>query len=249
LIYVLYKSKIKKFIMTFHPLMIFVLPTSTQIGLQEAQSLQMRLITLFYEEITFYLIMILTIVSYILARALYTYTSEKISDKLTELPLLEFLWTTLPALILAAIAIPSFLLLYQLDTCVRPSMTLRVIGHQWYWSYEASTMDGQEIWATDSYLVAEEDLIYGFRLLESAPVELPSYVSIRCLVTSNDVLHSWAVPSLGMKVDAVPGRINLISLQFMNYSGSKYPTAVYGQCSELCGSEHPNMPIKLIFTN
>jgi len=140
------------------------------------------------------------------------------------------------------IAIPSFTLLYSLDELIDPTITLKVIGHQWYWSYEYSdynTLQGGETLAFDSYLINIDDLTKGaFRLLEvDNRVILPINTHIRLLVTAADVLHSWAVPSFGIKVDACPGRLSQASL-FLKREG-----VYYGQCSEICGVNHGFMPI------
>jgi cytochrome c oxidase subunit 2 len=146
------------------------------------------------------------------------------------------------------IAVPSFALLYSMDEVIDPAITLKVVGHQWYWSYEYSDHKRpSEFGATeyvgnvsfDSYMVPDEELRVGeLRLLEvDNDVVLPIDTHIRVLITSADVLHSWAVPALGVKMDAVPGRLNQVSL-FIKRHG-----AYYGQCSELCGVNHGFMPI------
>jgi cytochrome c oxidase subunit 2 len=156
----------------------------------------------------------------------------------THLPELETVWTIFPSFILMFIAIPSFTLLYAMDEVIDPSLTVKTIGNQWFWSYEYSDRD---YYNSDfsSYMVATSDLETGsHRLLEvDNPVVLPICTHIRILVSSNDVLHSWAVPALGLKVDAVPGRLNQLSV-FIKKQG-----VFYGQCSELCGVNHGFMPI------
>lgn len=161
---------------------------------------------------------------------------------------IEIIWTILPAIILIFIAIPSFALLYAMDEIVDPSLTVKVIGHQWYRSYEYSdffNLIGSGFNETplkfDSYMVHEADLNLGdLRLLKTdMPLFLPKNTHIRVLITSSDVLHSWAVPSFGVKVDAVPGRLNQVSL-FLKNTGT-----FYGQCSELCGVNHAFMPIEV----
>jgi len=161
----------------------------------------------------------------------------------------ELVWTLIPTFILLIIAIPSLELLYLMDllTNISPVYTFKVIGHQWYWSYELfgldfSKNDMYEVLEFDSYMLPEADTmaINGLRLLEvDNTLILPTDVNIHLLVTSADVLHSWAVPSLGVKVDAVPGRINHICL-FIKRVGT-----FYGQCSEICGVNHGFMPIKV----
>jgi cytochrome c oxidase subunit 2 len=144
-------------------------------------------------------------------------------------------------LILITIAFPSFKLLYLIDEIVDPAITVKAIGHQWFWSYEYSDYTGpnSESLAFDSFMVTTEDLETGdLRLLEvDNKVVLPINTHVRVVVTAADVLHSWAAPSLGIKVDAVPGRLNATS--FLIKRAGLY----YGQCSELCGVNHGFMPI------
>jgi heme/copper-type cytochrome/quinol oxidase subunit 2 len=143
---------------------------------------------------------------------------------------LEILWTLFPGFILMLIALPSFNLLYSLDELAGSLLTIKILGNQWYWSYEGSNG------LTSSYL--SESLP---RLLSSdSPLILPISVPIRLLITSSDVIHSFAIPSLSLKIDAIPGRLNSISLFILRSS------VYYGQCSELCGLGHGFMPIHLI---
>lgn len=164
---------------------------------------------------------------------------------------IEIIWTIIPSIILIFIAIPSFVLLYSMDEVVTDnlSLTVKVIGHQWYWSYQISDLREDSYinsvsnysLAFDSYMVPEEDLQEGeLRLLEvDNALKVPVKTHIRIIVSSTDVLHSWAVPSLGVKVDAVPGRLNQTSM-FIKRDG-----VYYGQCSEICGVNHAFMPIKI----
>jgi len=154
---------------------------------------------------------------------------------------LEVVWTIVPGLVLMVIAIPSFALLYAADELVDPAMTIKVVGHQWYWSYEYSdyeTDDGDSL-NFDSYIVQEDDLAIGsLRLLEvDNRVVVPTNTHVRVIVTAADVLHCWAVPSFGFKIDACPGRLNQSSI-FVQREG-----VYYGQCSEICGVNHGFMPI------
>lgn len=154
---------------------------------------------------------------------------------------LEIVWTIVPALILVGIAVPSFALLYAVDEIIEPSLTLKVVGHQWYWSYEYSDFeseDGEGI-AFDSYRIPDEDLEEGnLRLLEvDNRVVLPVDTHVRVIVTAADVLHCWAIPSFGVKRDACPGRLNQVNL-FVKREGT-----FYGQCSEICGTNHAFRPI------
>lgn len=154
--------------------------------------------------------------------------------------LIELIWTITPALILIAIAFPSFRLLYLLDEVTSPTITIKVTGHQWYWSYEYSdylTESGEAI-EYDSYMIPESDLELGqFRLLDvDQKVIIPVDTHIRLIVTAADVLHDYAVPSLGIKLDAVPGRLNQASMY------AEREGVFYGQCSEICGVYHGFMP-------
>ena len=145
------------------------------------------------------------------------------------------------ALILIAIAFPSFRLLYLLDEVISPTVTIKVVGHQWYWSYEYSdyiNVSGESI-EFDSYMIPDSDLELGqFRLLDvDNKVVIPTDTHIRLIVTGADVIHSFAVPSLGLKIDAVPGRLNQTSFIALR------PGVFRGQCSEICGVYHGFMPI------
>ena len=146
----------------------------------------------------------------------------------------ELIWTVTPALVLWAIGLPSLRLLYLMDEILDPEMTVKIMGSQWYWSYAF----GESI-AFDSFSVALPDLPLGHlrQLAVDSTLLLPIHTAIRLLVSSNDVIHSFAVPSLALKVDAIPGRLNLAGL-ILNRSGN-----FYGQCSELCGVLHGFMPI------
>jgi cytochrome c oxidase subunit 2 len=159
--------------------------------------------------------------------------------------LLEVVWTVTPAIILVFIAVPSFALLYALEELIEPSLTIKIMGHQWYWVYEYSNctlpnlsehVDDRKF---ESYMIPTDDLYQGqLRLLEvDNRLFVPSKTHLRILVSAADVLHCWAVPSLGVKVDACPGRINQASI-FIKRDG-----VFYGQCSEICGVNHGFMPI------
>lgn len=155
--------------------------------------------------------------------------------------LIELIWTITPALILVLIAFPSFKLLYLMDEVTDPSLSVLAEGHQWYWSYEYPdflTSDGDFI-EFDSYLVPESDLEEGaLRMLEvDNRVILPEITHTRFILTAADVIHSFAIPALGVKCDAYPGRLNQFSV-LINRLGT-----FYGQCSEICGILHSSMPI------
>lgn len=162
---------------------------------------------------------------------------------------LEFVWTLAPTFILVLLALPSLYFLYQLelmffDLYDGDLVTVKVIGSQWFWSYELLLQTASEVepFIFDAYLRASTDLALSeLRLLETDhPLILPAFTPIRFIVTATDVLHSWAIPSLGVKIDACPGRLNLI-FSFINREGE-----FYGQCSEICGVQHGFMPIDII---
>jgi cytochrome c oxidase subunit 2 len=166
--------------------------------------------------------------------------------KLSHSTSLEIFWTILPSLILVSIAAPSFELLYSLESSIDPKLTVKITGHQWYWSYEYKNIYNshiEECIKFNSYLLPEENLPFGrYRLLEvDNELSLPAHTPIRLLITSSDVIHSWTIPSLGVKVDGVPGRLNQAQIL------SKSTGYFFGQCSELCGVNHGFMPIKCLF--
>ena len=198
----------------------------------------------FHNHIMTFLTVIVVFVSWLMARAIILFNEETNPTpvKFTHSTPLEIVWTIVPAIVLLFIAVPSFALLYSMDELIDPTITLKAVGHQWYWSYEFSdyaTLEGGESLNYDSYMIPEDDLTGGnLRLLEvDNRVVLPVQTHIRVLITSADVLHSWAVPSFGVKVDACPGRLNQTSV-FIKREGT-----YFGQCSEICGVNHGFMPI------
>ena len=204
----------------------------------------MEAIVELHDNIMFYLVIILFGVGWILVSIIRNYVSDKspISNKyLNHGTLIELIWTITPALILILIAFPSFKLLYLMDEVTDPSLSILVEGHQWYWSYQYPDFlnSDEEFIEFDSYLVPEADLEEGaLRLLEvDNRVIIPELTHVRFIITAADVIHSFAVPALGIKVDAYPGRLNQSSV-LINREGT-----FYGQCSEICGILHSSMPI------
>jgi len=223
---------------------------SWQLGMQDPATPVMEGIIHFHNYLMFFLVFIAVFVSWLLNRILAYYREEvnPVAQKFTHATLLEIVWTIVPAIILLFIAVPSFSLLYSLDEAIDPSVTLKVVGHQWYWSYEYSdycTLKGGDTLNFDSYMLPIDELTLGsFRLLEvDNRVVLPINTHIRVLITAADVLHSWAVPSFGIKCDACPGRLSQASL-FIKREG-----VFYGQCSEICGVNHGFMPIVVAGVN
>jgi cytochrome c oxidase subunit 2 len=217
-----------------------------QFGLQEPATPAAEGIIHFHNYLMFYIVVITVLVFWMLYRILelFNETTNPFGSvqRFSHSSVLEIVWTIIPAIILLLLAIPSFALLYSLDELIDPDVTLKIIGHQWYWSYEysdySSLYEGKSL-AFDSYMVATNDLTKGaFRLLEvDNRVVLPINTHVRLLITAADVLHSWAVPALGLKVDATPGRLSQASL-FIKREG-----LFFGQCSEICGVNHGFMPI------
>lgn len=206
-----------------------------QLGFQDAASPLMEQLIYFHDHAILIIILIIRLVAY---ASVSLVTNSFLSRYTLEGQTIETIWTILPAVILIFLALPSLRLLYLLDEVGPCALTIKRIGHQWYWSYEYSDFLNIEF---DSYIIPTRELKSGqFRLLEvDHRAVVPVNADIRVLVTSADVIHSWAVPSLGVKADAVPGRLN--QLRFF----VKYPGIFYGQCSEICGANHSFMPIVL----
>ena len=215
-----------------------------QLGFQDPATPVMEGIIDFHHDVMFFLIVIGIMVSYVLGRVIVAYHEDNFATPTNTVhaTTLEIVWTITPAFVLMIIAVPSFALLYSMDEIIDPAITIKVVGHQWYWSYEYSdyaTLEGGETINFDSYLIATSDLTIGsFRLLEvDNKAMLPINTHTRLLVTAADVLHCWTVPSFGIKIDACPGRLSQGSL-FIKREGT-----YYGQCSEICGVNHGFMPI------
>nr|ARI50071.1 cytochrome c oxidase subunit 2 [Margarites vorticiferus] len=206
-----------------------------QLGFQDAASPLMEQLIYFHDHAMLIIIMIMSLVAY---ASVSLMTNTLLSRYVLEGQEIETIWTILPAFILIFLALPSLRLLYLLDEVGSCALTIKSVGHQWYWSYEYSDFLNIEF---DSYMIPSDELVSGqFRLLEvDHRAVVPVNADIRVLVTSADVIHSWAVPSLGVKADAIPGRLNQLSFF------TKYPGVFYGQCSEICGANHSFMPIVL----
>lgn len=220
---------------------LFDIAEDYQLGFQDAASPIMEGIVNFHNYVFIYLTYVAITVTWMLVSILVHFGKNKrsISHKnLIHGTQIELVWTITPALILIGIAFPSFQLLYLMDEVIDPGVTLKVIGHQWYWSYEYSDYAPAQI-SFDSYMIPESELQLGdFRLLEvDHKVVVPVDTHVRVIVTAADVLHCFAVPSLGIKVDAVPGRLNQTSFIALREG------VFYGQCSEICGANHAYMPI------
>nr|YP_010999055.1 cytochrome c oxidase subunit II [Pealius mori]WPM91813.1 cytochrome c oxidase subunit II [Pealius mori]CAD5105730.1 cytochrome c oxidase subunit 2 [Pealius mori] len=203
--------------------------TWLNLSFQDSASFIMEQMIFFYDFSFLIISMILIFVVYMMGFLMIkTFTNRFLIDN----QVLEFVWTVLPLIILVFMAFPSIRILYLMDEVKNPLVTCKVMGHQWFWSYEYSDFKNVEF---DSYMV--------FNLIRLLEVDnffvLPVSSKIRVIVSSYDVLHSWTIPSLGVKVDAVPGRLNQLNF-VLNRLG-----VFYGQCSEICGANHSFMPVGL----
>ena len=229
---------------------LFGLPSPRQVGFQTPATPIMEGIIDLHHDIMFFLVFIIIFVLYLLiAIVFFFHEGARGLDNVSRVShhtRLEIIWTVIPTLILIFIAVPSFALLYSMDELHSPTITLKVIGRQWYWTYEYTDLcvetGGLSDIVFDSYM--DQDIEGGLlRLLKTDnDVYLPINFHIRVLVTSSDVIHSWGVPALGIKVDACPGRLNQLSLYISRVG------YYFGQCSELCGLNHAFMPISVLAT-
>ena len=221
------------------PSLSFAVAENWQTGLQEAASLAMEKLTNFHNLL---LVIIISVVIFVFSLLVYTciryhHKNNPVPRKFSHNVLIEILWTIVPVIILIIIAIPSFRILYFIDTVGKMDMTIKVVGRQWFWQYEYP----DDKIAFDSYMIPDNQIKPGqYRLLDvDNPLVLPVDTNIRVLTTAGDVIHSFAVPALGIKLDAIPGRVNE-SWMRITKTGQ-----YYGQCSELCGIGHGFMPISV----
>nr|ARH54769.1 cytochrome c oxidase subunit 2 [Trigonopterus sp. 7 AH-2016] len=201
--------------------------------LQDSASPTMEQLTFFHD----HTLTILVIITILVTQTMIFMIMNKFSYRyLAESQIIEIIWTILPAFILIMIALPSLRLLYIMDEIYSPSTTVKAIGHQWYWSYEYTDYKNLEF---DSYMIPSQNLKpFNFRLLDvDNRMVIPFNSQIRLISTSTDVIHSWTIPSIGVKLDSTPGRLNQVSFN-VNRTG-----LFYGQCSEICGANHSFMPI------
>nr|YP_010427098.1 cytochrome c oxidase subunit II [Eupatorus gracilicornis]USN89942.1 cytochrome c oxidase subunit 2 [Eupatorus gracilicornis] len=203
--------------------------------LQDSASPLMEQLTFFHNHALMILLMITVLVGYMMSTLFFNKYNNRF---LLEGQTIEIIWTILPAITLIFIALPSLRLLYLLDEVNNPLVSIKAIGHQWYWSYEYGDFKNFEF---DSYMIPSVAMpIENFRLLDvDNRMIIPYNSQIRLMVTAADVIHSWTVPALSVKIDATPGRLNQISF-LMNRTG-----LFFGQCSEICGANHSFMPIAL----
>nr|URX53321.1 cytochrome c oxidase subunit II [Calcaritermes nearcticus] len=207
--------------------------TWANMNLQDSASPIMEQLISFHDHTLMIILMIITVVAYMMITLMF---NKYVNRYMLEGQMIEVAWTIAPAIILIFIAVPSLRLLYLMDEIHSPSLTLKAIGHQWYWSYEYSDFTSVEF---DAYMAPQDSQESSmFRLLDTDNhTTLPMNSFIRIVVTAADVIHSWTVPSLGIKTDATPGRLNQCSFLINR------PGLFYGQCSEICGANHSFMPI------
>lgn len=217
-------------------------PEPWQLGLQDPVSPVAVEGQKFFNLLTWLMTIITVVVLLLLLYVLFRFNAKRnpVPSKTTHHTLLEVVWTVVPVLILLVIAIPSFRLLYYADRVEDADLTLKIIGKQWYWTYEYPDNGN---FTFDSLMIDEDTAVAEGknRLLDvDNPVVLPVDTNIRLIMTSDDVIHNWAMPSLFIKLDAVPGRLNET---WTRIPGEYAGTTFYGQCSELCGVNHAYMPI------
>lgn len=214
-------------------LLLLEISTWANLNLQDRASPLIEQLTFFHDHTILILVIITIIVSYLI---IILFFNKFINRYLLHGQLIEIIWTIIPAIILLFIAFPSLRLLYLLDEINEPSITIKSVGHQWYWRYEYSDFSNIEF---DSYIIPiNENKLNDFRLLDvDNRIILPINSQIRVLVTAADVIHSWTIPTLGIKVDGTPGRLNQTNF-FINRPG-----LFFGQCSEICGTNHRFIPI------
>ncbi len=212
-------------------------PERWRFNLQEAATPVMEKIHELHDLIMIILTLIAILVLGIMAVIIYKFRASKnpVASKTSHHTMLEVVWTAIPVLILLVIAVPSFKLIFYVDKAKDPELTLKITGHMWYWSYEYP----EHKVAFDSNIIPDDQLKPGqLRLLEvDNQVIVPVKTTVRLLFTAVDVLHSWTVPSFGVKKDCVPGRLNEAWI-YVEREGT-----YYGQCSEICGMKHGFMPI------
>jgi len=211
------------------------MPHWGQLLFQDAASPIILQIISFHDHSLVILVLVTSVVTYTFVILILNKFSSR---TLIEAQQIETVWTVLPAITLVFLAVPSLHLLYLTDEINSPSLTIKTVGHQWYWRYEYSDFIDIEF---DSYMLPAEELKIGeYRLLEvDNRLVVPINIEVRILVTAADVIHSWTIPRLGVKVDAVPGRLNQLGFT------ARRPGVFFGQCSEICGANHSFIPIAI----
>nr|YP_010735457.1 cytochrome c oxidase subunit II [Rhipicephalus rutilus]WEI30791.1 cytochrome c oxidase subunit II [Rhipicephalus rutilus] len=212
--------------------------TWSQMSFSDMNSPIMEQMVFFHDHSMMIILMITILTIYMIINIM---TNNLLSRSMMEGQEIEIIWTIIPAITLIFIAIPSLHLLYLTDETFNSQISIKILGHQWYWSYEYSDFNKE----FDSFMIPELEMMKNsFRLLDTDNnLVIPVNTNIKYLISSMDVIHSWTIPSLGIKMDAVPGRLN------QSFSISSRPGLYYGQCSEICGANHSFMPISLEITS
>nr|YP_009339294.1 cytochrome c oxidase subunit II [Gmelinoides fasciatus]APL97184.1 cytochrome c oxidase subunit II [Gmelinoides fasciatus] len=214
------------------------MPTWHMVSFQDSASPSMEQLISFHDSTMSILI---TVILTVLMTMIFI-SSCKLTDRfLLQQQNIELIWTVAPVLVIVFIAMPSVQVLYLLDDPSSPNLTIKTIGHQWYWSYQYSDFPAIQF---DSYMTPSTPLtqatLASARLLEADnSISLPTLTQIRLVATGADVIHAWSMPAFGLKADAIPGRLNQLMFSITR------PGIFYGQCSEICGSNHSFMPIKV----
>nr|YP_010582963.1 cytochrome c oxidase subunit II [Vatana ogromna]UGN61409.1 cytochrome c oxidase subunit II [Vatana ogromna] len=213
--------------------------TWSNLNFQNANTPIMEQLIMFHDHTMMIILIITIMVGYMMLTIMIKSFNNRF---MMENQMVELIWTVMPAIMLIFIAMPSLKILYMLEETSKPLISIKTIGHQWFWSYEYSDFKKIEF---DSYMIKyDENEMNKFRLLETDnKIVLPFNMKTRILMTSDDVIHSWTIPALGIKMDASPGRINQ-----SNFIINR-PGLFYGQCSEICGANHSFMPIMLESVN
>nr|AHB85654.1 cytochrome c oxidase subunit 2 [Polyplax asiatica] len=209
-----------------------------QVSLQDSNSPLMGHIESVHDWLMVVLAGIISVVIYV---SIWTFLSKEWNVFFFDSEWLEVIWIMFPSIVLLTLAFPSLQCLYLLEEVSLPKSTIKAVGHQWYWSYELVSPTSLETFLFDSYLLPKEwETGAAPRLLDcDSSILLPVGEETRLVVSSGDVIHSWALPSMGVKVDAIPGRLNQVILYPLKSGIS------FGQCSEICGANHSFMPIKV----
>nr|ARH53872.1 cytochrome c oxidase subunit 2 [Heterocerus parallelus] len=202
---------------------------------QDSASPLMEQLIMFHDHTLMILAMITTSVSLMM---MSLFKNKYYNRLLLEGQMIELIWTILPAMTLTFIALPSLQLLYLIDEINNPLVSIKTMAHQWFWSYEYSDFSNIEF---DSYMISQNEMkMNNFRLLDvDNRLMIPFNSQIRMMISSSDVIHSWTIPALSVKMDATPGRLNQASIIINR------PSILFGQCSEICGANHSFMPISI----
>ncbi|GJL98110.1 MAG: cytochrome c oxidase subunit 2 [Hyphobacterium sp.] len=217
-------------------------PTPNAIGTREAVTPVMESVTDFHTLVMYIIsaivILVMALLLFVIIR--FNRRANPVPSKNSHNTLIEIVWTAVPVLLLVVIAIPSFRLLYMQDVVPEADLTIKATGYQWYWGYEYADLDIGEFYAN---MIPDEEIDADagqYRLLSTDyPLVVPVDATVRLNVTAADVIHAWAMPNFGVKIDAIPGRLN------ETWFRVEQPGVYFGQCSEVCGLRHAYMPIEI----